>query len=377
MNSESSWSQRINKVRHYLNSGDLSGLMAEIRQFWDWKLGWKHGPKISRSQPGAEALPTDKGLNTGERGDLGASQDRPRTEAAFWDHFDADLGRKVSWGSASGGILGRWAFQKMCDGQYPDIVDLISDVLKAPRSQPLRGLVLGCGDMVGEHAMFVHPSLPFAEVDAYDVSPKSIEQARQLTDGKGLKVNYHVVDVNELELAPGRYALIVIFHAFHHFERVDHVARQINRALLPGGVFYTSDYVGACKLQFTDCQLFYAQMMLRLLPVRCRRELNGEVREHIRRVSPDTLSPDEAICSDQILPAMARHLDVVWQYNWGGLLYPLLEGIAFNFTTDSEDLSFLKFLFNLDYALCQAGEVEPAFTVTVASKRQTGTADSA
>ena len=69
------------------------------------------------------------------------------------------------------------------------------------------------------------------------------------------------------------------------------------------------------------------------------------------------------------LPDMSRHLNVVWQYNWGGLLYPLLEGIALNFTASDEDQALLKFLFNLDYALDQSGEIEPNFTITLATKR--------
>jgi hypothetical protein len=86
-------------------------------------------------------------------------------------------------------------------------------------------------------------------------------------------------------------------------------------------------------------------------------------------VPPDTLSPDEAICSDQILSAMERRMKVAWQYNWAGLLYPLLEGLAFNFTESSEDQLLLEFLFNLDSVLCEAGEVESNFTFTVATKR--------
>jgi ubiquinone/menaquinone biosynthesis C-methylase UbiE len=257
----------------------------------------------------------------------------------------------------------------MSNGRYQDIIDFVVDMIQVPPAQPLRGLVLGCGDMAAEHLMFVNPKLPFAEVDAYDVSPKSIEKARQLTDEKGLKVNYGVADVNTMELPADRYALIVVFHSFHHFEQVQHVAQQINRALLPGGVFYTFDYVGPQKLQFTERQRFYAQSILQLLPRTHRRELDHTVRERVLYVSPDILSADEAICSDQILPAMAESLNIVWQYNWGGLLYPLLEGIAFNFTSSSEDLSLLRFLFGLDYALCDSEEIEPNFTITLATKR--------
>ena len=341
MTSEASWSQRIGKVRQYLSRGDLTGLITETRRF----LSWKRSSRL----------------------DLGVPRARFGVEAAFWDESDMQLARRTGWTSA--GDLGYWAFQKMCDGRYPDIIDLISDMTKVPQTQPLRGLVLGCGDMAGEHTAFISPELPFAEIDAYDVSPRSIERARQLTDEKGLEVNYCVADVNHLELPRDRYALVVIFHAFHHFERVDYVAQQINRALLPGGVFYTWDYIGPCKLQFTESQLFYAQMMLQLLSLKYRRGLDGKARQHVQSVLPDTLSPDEAICSDQILPAIARHMDVVWQYNWAGLLYPLLEGIAFNFTTCDEDQLLLKFLFNLDYALCQTGEVEPNFTITLATKQ--------
>jgi hypothetical protein len=93
------------------------------------------------------------------------------------------------------------------------------------------------------------------------------------------------------------------------------------------------------------------------------------VKDGAHSVPPDQLSPDEAIHSDEILPAIATHLNVVWQYNWGGLLYPLLEGIAFNFTDSPEDQTLLRFLFDLDYALCQAGEIEPNFTITLATKR--------
>lgn len=337
------WRQRVDKVRRYLSRGDLSGLMAELHQFWTWQR-------------------TRKRL-------LGSSPSHPETEAAFWGQTDMDSTRTTAWTSA--GDLGYWAFQKMCNERYPEMADLILDMMKIPFGRPFRGLVLGCGDMVAEYAAFTHPKLSFAEVDAYDVSSQSIERARKLTDESGLKVNYHLTDVNEVELPPNQYALIIVFHAFHHIQQVDHVAQQIARALLPGAVFYTWDYVGPRKLQFSERQVFYAQMMLQLLPTRYRCQLDGAIRQQVQRVSPDRLSPDEAIFPDQILSAIARHMDVMWQHNWAGLLYPLLEGIAFNFTSSDEDQDLLRFLFSLDYALCQAGEVEPNFTITLATKRQT------
>jgi ubiquinone/menaquinone biosynthesis C-methylase UbiE len=354
---QASWSDRISKAGRYLRYGDVRGLFSEIRQFGSWKRFMRNRDKMI----------TDGARGNGCSVSGSVAETNRAIEGEFWDRFDAELGRKISWASRS--EFGLWALQKMSNGCYQDIVDIVVDMMQVPRAQPLLGLVLGCGDMSAEHHMFVNPKLPFAEVDAYDVSPKSIEKARQLTDEKELKVNYGVADVNTIELPADRYALIVVFHSFHHFEQVQHVAQQINRALLPGGVFYTFDYVGPQKLQFTERQRLYAQSILQLLPRAYRREMDRTVRERVLHVPPDMLSPDEAICSDQILPAMAKSLNIVWQYNWGGLLYPLLEGIAFNFTDSSEDLSLLRFLFGLDYALCHSGEIEPNFTITLATKR--------
>jgi SAM-dependent methyltransferase len=340
---KSSWGTRFRKAGRYLSHGDLTGLAHEVQQFW----AWSHTEKLS--PPSTPSSVTE-------------------AEATFWDRFNVDLGRAVSWGNA--GDFGRWAFEEGAAGRWPGIIDLIADCMEVSSTQDLRGLVLGCGDMAAEHQMFVTPRLPFAEVDAYDVSIGSIERARKLTDEKGLNVHYHVADVNQIRLPANRYALILVFHAFHHFERIDHVTRQINQALVPGGVFYTVDYIGPCRLQHSERQLFYAQLLLDALPDRYRRQVDGTIRQQVRPVALDLISPDEAICSAQILPAIARHMRVRWQHNWGGLLYPLLEGLGSNFDkTSPQDQMIARFLFILDSVLCRTREVEPNFTYTLATKK--------
>ncbi len=343
MSRESSWGQRARKAGQYLGQGNLSGLAAELRRYRAWRRAkGRHVPHEATAQRAAEAT--------------------------FWDQCDLDLVRRVSWTSAAD--FGYWVFQEGCQGRFADVMDLVVDAMAVPQSQDLYGLVLGCGDMAAEHGMFLHPKLKFTEIDAFDVSPESIEKAKRLTDEKGLKVNYWVADANDIELPANRYALGVTMHAFHHFERIEHVTRQINRSLVPGGVFYTVDYIGPRRLQFTESQLAYAQLMLEALPARYRRELDGSIRQRVASVPLDAISPDEAIRSDQILPAMACHMRVVWQENWAGLLYPLLEGLGLNFDPDNcEDQALVTFLYNLDRVLCQAGKVEPNYTITLATKK--------
>ena len=110
--------------------------------------------------------------------------------------------------------------------------------------------------------------------------------------------------------------------------------------------------------------------MLEALPESYRREVNGQVRQKARNVHPATLSPDEAVRSDNILAALQKNLHIVWQYNWAGLLYPLLEGIGFNFDENKPtDRVLIDYLFNLDKVLCQSKRIESDFTFTLATKR--------
>ena len=230
-------------------------------------------------------------------------------------------------------------------------------------------LTLGCGDMAAEHWFFIHPALPFELVDAYDIRAEVIQRAKERTDSAGLNVQYHVEDVNYVELPPETYDLVVVTHSLHHFKRIEHIVYQINRSLKPGGLFVAWEYVGPRYQRFSRRQRAHANMVLRALPIKYRRELDGSVRRRVKSQSLLLISPDEAIRSDRILPAL-QSMKILYQYHWAGLLFPLLRGgIAANFDqSDPEDRKVIDCLFQLDRLLCQSGRVEPDFTITIATK---------
>lgn len=292
---------------------------------------------------------------------------RSKCEATFWSTLDLERSRQVSWDSLH--CLGQMAVREMTGGQSDQLMDIVIERLASPRPNHLRGLVLGCGDMVGEHWYFVHPALPFELVDAYDISTELVERARQLTDSVGLDVQYHVEDVNYLELPPETYDLVVVAHSMHHFRRIGHIVDQVNRSLKPGGLFVVWEYVGPRYQRFSRRQRAHANMVLRGLPLEYRRELNGKTRKRVKNQPLLFISPDEAVRSDLILPALQR-MNILYQYNWAGLLFPLLRGgIAVNFDQDDpEDYKTIECLFQLDRLLCQSGRVEPNFTITLAAR---------
>jgi len=352
MDHDRPWRRRARKVGDYIRCGDWAGLRREVNQF----LAWKGVARTSRLRDTLSSSVSPV-----------LDSQHLQCEASFWAQVDFDKIRHASWSSIQ--CLGLMALLEMTHGGTDDINRLINETMQVPHKDGLRGLVLGCGDMRSEHSAFINPYLSFAEIDAYDINEQAFEQARAVTASAGLKVNFQVGDVNRMVLPADTYHLIVVFHSYHHFERVGHIAQQINRALVPGGVFYTFDYIGPRRIQQTKRQLFYAQMMLEALPERYRREANGQIRQRVKNVAAGALSPDEAVRSDKILPALRDNLRIGWQYNWAGLLFPLLEGIAFNFDeNEPSDRALIHYLFHLDKVLCRSGHVEPNFTITLASK---------
>lgn len=298
---------------------------------------------------------------------------RHQVEAHHWEVVDLESARQVSWDSIE--CLGRMAVHEMTGGRWEQTMDVIIASIAPPDPDHLRGLTLGCGDMACEHWFFVHPQLPFELVDAYDISRGMIDRAHKLTDSLGLDVQYHAEDVNYLELPPETYDLVVVAHSMHHFKHIDHIVEQIDGSLKPGGLLVAWEYVGPRHQRFSRRQRRHANMVLRALPPRYRRERDGRTRNQVKSQSLLFMSPDEAIRSDRILPALER-MDILYQYNWAGLLFPLLRGdIAANFDQDDpEDRKVIDCLFQLDRLLCQSGQVEPSFTITIAAKSPDGPA---
>lgn len=348
------------KVKGYLIGGDFAGLQREIQQYMRWRK--------RRQQIGAAPIAPGQ-LDTVAATAVGHGAAQQKSESEYWDDADIDLIRHASWLSAGGGALGQWALDTLCADHQGDVAGTMLTHLGGKPLTGLRGLVLGCGDMVAEYRMFVDPRLQFAHIDAHDISPASVGRARQVTDEQGLSVKYFVSDINRLELPAETYDLVICFYAYHHFTEVDAIAHQINRTLRPNGLFFTIDYVGERQQQFSDDQMFFANQFLKLLPPRYRRELDGRERQQAQRIPVEFFSPDEAIRSDDILAAIDQNMRVVRQYNWAGLLMPLLEGLGFNVSTSASDIDMLRFLFEVDQALVKSGRIGPNFTMTMAGKK--------
>ncbi len=233
------------------------------------------------------------------------------------------------------------------------------------------GLSLGCGDGALErHAVTLALCDRF---DAFDASPRSISIAAAEAEKQGLtkKINYQVADVNSISLEKGKYDVVFVGSAMHHFSHLEHVTEEIRKSLKPDGLLIINEFVGPSQFQWTDRQLEIMNDLLGLLPPRLRHDVttNSE-KAPIGRPSIEAmnaLDPSEAIRSAEIIPVLQRSFDVIEKVDIGGtLLHLLLYGIIDNFDeTKEEDVSILRLLGYLEDILIRDGVLGNDFTCMI------------
>jgi len=279
-------------------------------------------------------------------------------EAGFFGKQDNSKGRSTAWSSIP-------FFQQQI-GKHSNLPMLIHPLL--PPNKKLKALTLACGDMTGEYQFL--RNLGVASIDAYDVSPGQREKFFRRMMGKlDLEVEYHIEDVNIIQLEENHYDIVYVQQAYHHFEALEHISAEINKSLTNTGIFVLIDYIGKNFLQRTETQKRVCQYIWDRLPEKLRVDLHGKVRERIQIPEIKNLSPFEAIRSEDILDTLSSSFKSEHQFLYGAILFPLINGFAQNFTDSEEDLKLLQQLWDLDRLLIETQLVEPNFIRAVFSKK--------
>lgn len=184
-----------------------------------------------------------------------------------------------------------------------------------------RGVSWGCGLGAFERAA-IRTAIVSA-VDAFDISPKSLEDARREAEREGLSgIDYRLGNFNDPRLSAGRYD-VAFFHAsLHHVRRLERLFRRLRRALPPQGAVYVDEYVGPSRGQWTPGRLAAAQEFLDTIPDSAKREKRLAL-----PIQED--DPSEAIRSGAIVSFLRQHFDMLEWRPYGGqiaaLVFPSLE----------------------------------------------------
>jgi len=184
-----------------------------------------------------------------------------------------------------------------------------------------RGVSFGCG-LGGFERSAVRAGIA-REIDAFDLSPASLQEAREAARREGVTgITYRLGDFDDPELARRRYD-IAFFHAsLHHVSRLERLFSRLRTALEPGGAIYFDEYIGPSRDRWTEGDLSLARALLDLLPrdAKAREEL-------LPPVEPG--DPSEAVRSGEIAVFFHRHFETVAWRPYGGqivdLLFPCLK----------------------------------------------------
>lgn len=211
---------------------------------------------------------------------------------------------------------------------------------RAPRPFE-RGVSWGCGLGAFERAA-IRTGIVRA-VDAFDISPKSLEDARREAEREGIAgIQYRLGNFDDPRLDSGRYD-VVFFHAsLHHVRRLERLFRRIRRALPPGGAVYVDEYVGPSRDDWTMDRLAAAQELLDAIPDSAKLE---------RRIALpiEQNDPSEAIRSGAIASFLRQHFEVVEWRPYGGQLAALVfPNLARGWTGSPEGLVWVARMMELE-----------------------------
>jgi ubiquinone/menaquinone biosynthesis C-methylase UbiE len=236
-----------------------------------------------------------------------------------------------------------------------------------------RWLSLGCGP-AGTEIWASRIGL-FKEMEALDVSPGSIEQARKAAEERGVSnIRFGQADLNALDLPGCRFDVAVMSMSLHHVKNLEGTLHQVRRTLVPGGWLLANEYIGPRQFQFPDRQTEIAQRLLSALPERLRMDATtGAIKTMYVRHPVEywnRVEPTESIRSDEILREVERRFEIVVRADYGGtFLHLVLEHIIHNFDPGREDdVAILRMLFAAEDSILRSGVFSSDFTVLAARK---------
>lgn len=149
------------------------------------------------------------------------------------------------------------------------------------------------------------------ELTCIDINEAILVEAGEESKKHGVEFHGIVQDVNRLTLEPESFDVIVAYAALHHFLELEHVAAQINSALVSDGLFVTVDIPTRNGYLMWDETYEVVDSIWGLLPERFKISHTSQATpvamERIENIDY-SVNSFECINSEAIMPAIRRHL---------------------------------------------------------------------
>ena len=140
-----------------------------------------------------------------------------------------------------------------------------------------KALSLGCGSG-GKEIAWAETGC-FEIIDAYDISENRILAARTALQETPFRevIRYRVGNVQNLQLPPESYDVVLFDHSLHHFSSLDVLLPRMREVLKPGGMVVANEFIGPSRFQWSDRQIEVVNGLLAVFPRRYRTRWGSKV----------------------------------------------------------------------------------------------------
>ena len=218
----------------------------------------------------------------------------------------------------------------------------------------------GCG--TGNKEIKFSSTNKFKFIEAFDISPKRIEFAKQTAERLGIRnINFLVSDALSFNYETEKYDIIVFDSFLHHIKNFDEILSKVHASLKQDGLLIINEYVGPSRFQWSNKQLKIANEALKELPDSFRKRWqNNKIKSKIYR--PGLLrmflsDPSEAVKSEIIRAKINSRFKMLEEKDYGGNILQLtLKDISHNFIESSEEsIPLLSKMFSIEDKFLEEG----------------------
>ena len=258
----------------------------------------------------------------------------------------------------------------MEEEEYPDYI--VKKYLNVRNNLTL--LSPGCG--TGSKELKFTKFNNFKLIDAFDISPNRIATAKESADRMGGKnITFAISDIMSFKFENNKYDIVLFDSSLHHVKELGYILAEVYRCLKDDGILVINEYVGPARFQWSKKQMRVSNEALEVLPSKFKRRWqNNSLKSKIYR--PGILrmiisDPSEAVKSQNILPIIYQHFNILEEKPYGGnILHLTLKDISHNFINETDEtVQLMKQLIKIEDDFLAKGN-KSDFIFGVYSKKQ-------
>lgn len=234
-----------------------------------------------------------------------------------------------------------------------------------------------CGVELAMIAPLLEKQKTEMELTSVDINDEVLSQARVEADKRKINFVGMAQDINKLKLPENKYDVIMAFAALHHFEKLDLVTKEINKALKPGGIFVTVDIPTKNGYLMWPETKRIVEMIWQLIPKRYKWDHTVSKVPIYMNKYPDvdySIGSMECAKSQDIIPALRKNLqEVVFvpAFVFARRFFDTKFGPNYKMHNPF-DKTLFELLMTVDELLATSGALKPETFFGVYAKQQAG-----